>query len=72
VLQVSLPETTHLCTENKPAERASEPEAARTKLKYCNQLKPTIKPADLTKNGYPGTLTSSHPNKNIIKHQQQS
>jgi len=35
--------------------------------KDYSQSKLIIESADLTENGYPGTLTSSHPSDNVIK-----
>jgi len=67
VLQASLPATTYYCTENKLAEIPSSLRQPEQIQKDCSQSKLIIKSADLTENGYPRTLTSSHPSDNVTK-----
>jgi len=67
VLQASLPVTTYCCTENKLAEISSSLRQPEQILKDYSQSKLIIKSVDLTENGYPRTLTSSHPSDNVIK-----
>jgi len=67
MLQASLPVTTYCCTENKVAEISSSLRQPEQIQKDYGQSKLIIKSADLTENGYPRTLTSSHPSDNIIK-----
>jgi len=61
LLHASLPVTTYCCTENKLAEISEQIQ------KDYSQSKLIVKSADLTENGYPRTLTSSHPSDNVIK-----
>jgi len=67
MLQASLPVTTYYCTENKLVEISSSLRQPEQNQKDYSQSKLIIKPADLTENGYPGTLNSSHPSDNVIK-----
>jgi len=67
VLQASVPVTTYCCTENKLAETSSSLRQPEQIQKDYSQSKLMIKSADLTENGYPRTLTSSHPSDNVIK-----
>jgi len=67
LLQASLPVTTYYCTENKLAEISSSLRQQEQIQKYYSQSKLIIKSADLTDNGCPRTLTSSHPSDNVIK-----
>jgi len=62
-----LPVTTYYCTENKLAEISSSLRQPEQIQKYYSQSKLIIKSADLTENGYPRTITSSHPSDNVIK-----
>jgi len=71
MLQASLPATTYYCTENKLAERYSSLRKPEQNQKDYSQSKVIIESADLTKNGYPRTITSSHPSDNV-KRQQKS
>jgi len=67
VLQASLPVTTYCCTENKLAKISSSLRQPEQIQKDYSQSKLIVESADLTENGYPGTLTSSHPSDNVIK-----
>jgi len=67
VLQASLPVTTYCCTENKLAEISSSPRQPEQIQKDYSQSNLVIQSADLTENGYPRTLTSSHHSDNVIK-----
>jgi len=67
MLQASLPVITYCCTENKLAEISSSPRQPEQIQKDYSQSKLIIKSADLTENGYPRTVTSSHPSGNVIK-----
>jgi len=67
LLQASLPVTTHRCTENKLVEISSSLKQPEQIQKDYSQSKLIIKSADLTENGYPRTLTSSHPSDNVTK-----
>jgi len=67
VLQANLPATTCYCTENKLAERSASLKQQGQIQKDCSQSKPITESADLTENGYPRTITSSHPNEEVIK-----
>jgi len=62
-----LPVTTYCCTENKLVEMSSSLRQPEQIQKDYSQSKLIIESADLTENGYPGTLTSSHPSDNVIK-----
>jgi len=61
------PVTTYYWTENKLAEISSSLRQPEQIQKDYSQSKLIIKSADLTENGYPRTLTSSHPSDNVIK-----
>ena len=72
MLQASLPVTTYYCTESKLAETSSSLRQPEQIQKDYTQSKLVIKSADLTENGYPRTLTSSHPVTTSLKRQQKS
>jgi len=67
MLQASLPITTYYCTENQLAKISSSLRQPEQIQKDYSQSKLIIKSADLTENGYPRTLTSSHQSDNVIK-----
>jgi len=67
MLQASLPVTAYCCTENKLAEISSSLRQPEQIKKDYSHSKLIIKSADLTENGYPRTLTSSHPSDNVIQ-----
>ena len=67
MLQASLPVTTYYCTENKLADISSSLRQPEQIQKDYSQSKLIIKSADLTENGCPWTLISSHPSDNVIK-----
>jgi len=67
MLQASLPATTYYCTENKLAERPASLKLPAQIQKDYSQSKPIIESPDLIENGYPRTITSSHPKDNVIK-----
>ena len=67
MLQASLPVTTYYSTENKLAEISSSQRQPDQIQKDYSQSKLIIESADLTENGYPRTITSSHPSDNVIK-----
>ena len=67
MLQASLLVTTYYGTENKLAEISSSLRQPEQIQKDYSRSKLIIKSADLTENGYPRTLTSSHPSNNVIK-----
>jgi len=67
MLQASLPITTYYCTEIQLAKISSSLRQPEQIQKDYSQSKLIIKSADLTENGYPRTLTSSHQSDNVIK-----
>ena len=68
VLQACLPVTTRRCTENKLVKISSSlKQLEQIQKKDYSQSKLIVKSADLTENGYPRTLTSSHPSGNVTK-----
>jgi len=67
VLQASLPVTTYYCAEDGLAAISSSLRRPEQIQKDSSQSKLIIKSADLTKSGYPGTLTSSRPSDSVIR-----
>ena len=67
MIQARLPVTTYYSTENKLAEISSSLRQPEQIQKDYSHSKPIIKSDALTENGYPRTLTSSHPSDNVTK-----